>query len=149
EHGIRIDELFLQNVTGILTMGDNFIVNEDKQVIADRVQKLANGEYDEDSLNHDFGLGKNYAKFVLNNHDLLDFDEAKLTKLSYRLFDERWTYFDNKVIWRWREKVMMQMVRDNTAICFCRQLVSSDFSHIFLSNCITDDSYLSNKSRER
>ncbi len=42
--GVAINELMFQNVTGIVTMGDSFIVNEDKDVIAERVQKLARGE---------------------------------------------------------------------------------------------------------
>lgn len=119
EKGIKINELFLEDVTGIVTMGDNFIVDEDKSTIAERVQKLANGEYDEATLNQEFGLGKNYAKFVLENAENLVFDESKLVKIDYRPFDTRWTYFDNKVIWRWRERVMRNFVdKKNLGLVF-------------------------------
>jgi len=149
EKGFGIDELFIQNVTGIVTMGDNFIVDENKNNISERVQKLAQGEYTETFLNSEFGLGKNYAKFVVGNRKKLNFDENRLVKLSYRPFDERWTYFDNKVVWRWREKVMKHFLEDNLALGFCRQTVSKNFSHILVAKHMMDDSFVSNKSRER
>jgi len=149
EKGFKLDELFPKNVTGIVTMGDNFIVNERKDVIAERVQKLARCEYDESTLNASFNLGKNYAKFVLDNCKQLNFEESKIVKLNYRPFDEQWTYFDNKVIWRWRENVMKHLLKNNVSINFCRQVISDNFSHILVSNHLMDDSYVSNKSRER
>ena len=149
EIGIGIDELFPLNVTGIVTMGDSFIVSESKDVIADRVNRLAFGEYTESRLNSEYELGKNYAKFVLANRSKLQYDENKLTELSYRPFDTRWTYFDNKMIWRWREDVMKNLLKDNLAFCYCRQVVSKDYSHVFVAKSIVDDSLVSNKSRER
>lgn len=110
DKGIKLSELFVENVTGIVTMGDNFIVDENKEIIAGRVQRLAHGEYAEEALNREFGLGKNYAKWVTANQQAMQFDESKLVKLAYRPFDERWTYFDNKVLWRWREKIMRHFI---------------------------------------
>ena len=110
EKGFRVDDLFPENVTGIVTMGDSFVLDEERNKIADRIQKLASGEYTEAMLNHEFKLGKNYARFILKNHKNIAFDESKLVKLNYRPFDERWTYFDNKVLWRWREKIMRHFI---------------------------------------
>lgn len=122
EKGIKVNELFSQNITGIITMGDSFIIDVDKNVIAERLQKLAQGEYNENTLNTKFSLGKNYAKFVLGNHKKLQFDETKLVKLNYRPFDVRWTYFDNKVVWRWRENVMKHFIPSNIGIALTRNL---------------------------
>lgn len=144
EKGIRINELFRQNTTGIVTMGDNFIVNEDKGVIIDRIQKLAGGEYSETNLNTQFGLGKNYAKFILDNHTKLEFDEDKLTRLAYRPFDIRWTYFDNKVLWRWRENVMRNYFKGgNLGLLFTRMTKGKDFAHVQVVNNISEVIYLS------
>jgi predicted helicase len=38
---------------------------------------------------------------------------------------------------------------DNVGLHLCRQLVSADWRHILATNLITDDCYVSNKSRER
>lgn len=110
EQGISVNELFRKNVTGIVTMGDSFIIDENPNVIAERVQKLQNGEYTKDQLDDNFRLGKNYADFVLASASKLQFDSSKIIRLSYRPFDERYTYFDNKVLWRWREEVMRNFV---------------------------------------
>lgn len=119
--GVRVDELFIKNVTGIVTMGDGFIVADSSNEVAERVQKLANGEYTKDELNHEFGLGKNYAEFVLGNAPKLQFDPSKIVQLGYRPFDNRYTYFDNKVLWRWREEVMRNFVgHDNIGLVTTR-----------------------------
>ncbi len=140
EKGIKIDDLFLQNVTGIVTMGDNFIINENSDIIATRVQKLANGEYNELQLNHEFGLGKNYAEFVLDHHSKLNYTEDGLTKIDYRPFDTRWTYFDNKVLWRWRENVMKNFFKhDNIGVVYNRRIESQrPFADIFIAENLVD-----------
>jgi predicted helicase len=110
-------------------MGDNFIINESKNIIVERVNKLASGLYMETQLNNEYNLGKNYAKFVLSNSPKLQFDENKLTRISYRPFDVRWTYFDNKVIWRWRENIMKNfIVGDNIGLVFERSMTGDVFA---------------------
>lgn len=139
ERGVKIDKLFVQNVAGIVTMGDNFIVNKRKSVITERLQRLSRGEYGEDELNKEFGLGKNYAKFVLSNASELEFNEAMLVRIAYRPFDTRWTYFDNKVLWRWREKVMKNFINNkNLGLIFERSVTDQ----IFIVDGIVEHAYL-------
>lgn len=58
EQGIKVNDIFKQSVSGIVTMGDDFIINENKDVILARVQKLANGYYSQSILNNEFKLAK-------------------------------------------------------------------------------------------
>ena len=37
----------------------------------------------------------------------------------------------------------------NTALDFCRQLVSENYFYVFIKNKIVDDSFVLNKSKER
>jgi predicted helicase len=137
--GFRIDELFLQNVTGIVTMGDDFAVTDSKEEIIKRVQKLCHGDYAETSLNNEFRLGKNYARFIIDNCDKLHFDQSKIVKIAYRPFDEKWTYFDNKVLWRWREQVSKHIAKtENLTIGFARSQKDGDFSAVFASRYIME-----------
>lgn len=108
--GVSVNQLFMKNVTGIVTMGDGFIIDEDPDVLSQRVKKLADGEYGEAELKSEFSLGKNYAEFATGNASKLTFDPGKVVKIGYRPFDIRYTYFDNKVIWRWRESVMRNFI---------------------------------------
>jgi predicted helicase len=140
EAGVRIDELFLKNVTGILTMGDSFIIDENKKVIAERIENLALNRYSESSLNKEFNLGKNYANFIIKNSKELQYNENKLTKIAYRPFDIRWTYFDNKVLWRWREEIMKNFIgKENLGLVIPRQAITNNYSHVMISNTIIDN----------
>ncbi len=150
EKGIKISELFSVFNTGIVTMGDSFIVSDDPGTLESRIEKLVSGEYDEQTLNTEFGLGKNYAKWVLSNRNKITFDKFKVVPLAYRPFDTRYTYFDNKLVWRHRENVMQHFLKgENVALDICRQNISNGFSHVFVTDKLGDDSYVSNKSRER
>lgn len=144
ENGIALDELFLKNVTGIVTMGDGFIVDESRATIADRIQKLTQGVYTEQSLKSDFRLGKNYAKFVMDNRSKIQFDENKLTTISYRPFDTRWTYFDNKLVWRWREDIMKNYFeRPNIGLLITKAVRDLNYQHVFVTNTISEAIFLS------
>lgn len=150
EIGFRVDELFSKNVTGIVTMGDSFIIEEKLSVLSERLTNFVETETNEELLNREFGLGKNYAEWILMNKPVLKIDDSKFTKIAYRIFDDRYTYFDNKLIWRWRVGIMQHLLKgENIAIDLCRQLVSENYSHIFVTNKIVDDSFVSNKSKER
>jgi hypothetical protein len=150
ETGFRVDSLFPKNVTGIVTMGDSFIVEENLPILKKRLASFIGGQMNEEFLNREFGLGKNYAEWILTNKPSIKIEESKFIKIAYRLFDDRYTYFDNKFLWRWRVDVMQHFLKgDNIGIDLCRQIVSDSYSHIFVTNKIVDDSFVSNKSRER
>lgn len=150
ENGFRVDALFPKNVTGIVTMGDSFIIEENLTALKKRLSSFISNEMNEEFLNREFGLGKNYAEWISNNKASIKIDDSKFTKIAYRLFDDRYTYFDNKLLWRWRVDVMQHFLKgDNLGIDLCRQIVSDSYSHIFITNKIVDDSFVSNKSRER
>jgi len=138
EKGIKLDDLFMVYNTGIVTMGDSFIVSESKDTLEKRIEKLVASEYDEQTLNKEFGLGKNYAKWILSNKDKIVFDPTKIIPFSYRPFDSRFTYFDNKLVWRHRDKVMQNFLNDhNVGLVTSRQCVS-DWRYVFVSENVGD-----------
>lgn len=145
EKGVRIDKFFTKSSTGIFTLGDDFIIGKNKEVISERVQKIVSGEYNEATLNTEFGLGKNYAKFVMGNQAQLKYDENKVVEIAYRPFDKRWTYFDNKVIWRWRENVMRNFISNkNIGILVGRQgyvVGSMQWNLVSITDSIVDLNY--------
>lgn len=119
EKGFRIDDLFNQNVTGIVSMGDEFAFANTKEELINRLNSFIEDNLDENELKNKFHLGKNYAKFILSNKPNLNIDSNKFTEISYRPFDTKWTYFDNKILWRWREKVMKNFLKgDNLGLVF-------------------------------
>jgi predicted helicase len=118
---LDINSLFCISSTGIFTLGDSFIVDESRTVIRDRVLKVISGEYKETELNQNFTLGKNYAKWVTSHREYNKFDESLLHRFTYRPFDDKFTYYDNRFIWRLREKITKNFLHDNIALCVGRQ----------------------------
>jgi predicted helicase len=150
EAGFSIHDAFPTSVTGIVSMGDGFIINEDKDELRNRIQHFLNGSVNESELKEQYGLGKNYAKWILENRDAIQFDEEKLVQIDYRPFDIRWTYFDNKLLWRWRERIMRQFLdHSNVGLVTCRQSSVARWEHIAITKHPVDDSRISNRTKER
>jgi predicted helicase len=136
ENGIRVDELLKKNVTGIVTMGDEFALAETKSELKDRLNEFKKNNLSESELKAKYNLGKNYAEFILSNKEKLVIDDEKMIQCSFRPFDNRFTYFDNKILWRWRVDVMQHFIKgDNIGLVTARQCVS-DWQYVFISKLI-------------
>lgn len=150
KRGFSVAELMPENVTGIVTMGDGFIISDRPEVLKDNIEYLLIPSRTASDLKSKFDLGKNYADWVIENRSNFEFEPDKVTPIAYRPFDTRSTYFDNRLIWRWRERVMRNLIGGkNIALAVCRQGVGDGWANVFISNMISDDSYVSNRSKER
>ncbi len=71
----------------------------------------------------------------------------------YRPFDYRWTYYTDKskgfLGWPVYEVMRHMLTGENLALHVCRQTVSTKWGHVLITNAITDDCYVSNKTKER
>lgn len=110
ENGFRIDELFPNNKTGIVTMGDGFIVAETKAELKEHLKDFFENEYTEEQFKNKYGLGKNYAEWLISNKKSIKVEDEDYVKIDYRPFDTKWTIFDNKLIWRWRLETMQHFL---------------------------------------
>lgn len=110
EKGFSLAELFPVNTTGIVTMGDNFIIDQDKNELQKRVENFLNTDIKESELKKAYNLGKNYSKWIIDNKKSINNDPDNIVKISYRPFDTRYTYFDNNLVWRPRTKVMSNFI---------------------------------------
>jgi predicted helicase len=143
--GFGVTELMEENTTGIVTMGDDYIVNTDKNIVADRVQSFLKENYTESELKKQYKLGKNYAEWIVQNklQHRLQYNKDKIANLYYRPFDSRYTYLDKHFIWRLRSNIMSHMLnRDNVGLVFTRQsqvLGRDSWDNLcFISNSIVD-----------
>ena len=77
----------------------------------------------------------------------------RVVPILYRPFDVRRTYYTGRsrgFICRPRPEVMRHMLAGkNRALHVCRQTVSETWQHCLVTNGLTDDCYVSNKTRER
>jgi very-short-patch-repair endonuclease len=138
ESGFRVDELFSKNVTGIVTMGDEFAFSEKRDELVNRLNEFKNKDISENDLKIKYNLGKNYAEFILKNKEQLKIENDKFIKCSYRPFDDRYTYFDNKILWRWRVDIMQHfLIGENIGLVTARQCVG-EWQYVFCTKLINE-----------
>ena len=142
EKGFRVDELFSKNVTGIVTMGDEFSFAETKSDLKIRLNEFKNNNLSESELKAKYSLGKNYAEFILSNKEKLIIDDKNIIECSYRPFDNRFTYFDNKILWRWRVDVMQHFLKgDNIGLAGIRHNKEKEvvgYTSVFITKNIAE-----------
>jgi predicted helicase len=138
QKGFSVAELFPKNTTGIVTMGDSFIIDENKDVLAKRVDDFLQNNISESELKNKYGLGKNYAKWVIDNKSKIQNDHSKIVPLAYRPFDIRYTYFDKNLVWRTRGSVMESLIKDNVGFVFARSQRNPDFNAVFICDSIIE-----------
>ena len=110
KQGFSIDEFFLENTSGIVTMGDGFIVDENRDTLQKRVDLFLAENISENSLKEKYNLGKNYAEWIIKNKKEIVGNQDKIVPFIYRPFDNRYTYFDNKLVWRPRTNTMKHFI---------------------------------------
>ncbi len=144
EKGFSVANLFPKNTTGIVTMGDGFIVDMDKSALSKRVDEFMQNDISENTITTKYDLGKNYAKWILKNKQKIQNDPAKLTPFAYRPFDIRYTYFDKNLVWRTREEVMKHFLTgDNIGLVAMRQASDdTQYNHIVVTNHIVDNRFM-------
>ena len=159
--GFRVDELFSVNVTGVVTARDGFVIDFEKPILKKRMEEFSDINFTDDFIRRKFFGNKKEGKYLAGDSRGWKMAEARKTiqsfnhndiiqKIAYRLFDDRYIYYHSSMVDWGREKFMHHFVnKDNVGIDLCRQLVTDEYSHIFITNKIVDDSFVSNKSRER
>jgi predicted helicase len=138
---VDINQLFPQSSTGIFTLGDDFIVNGSRGEIKERVQKVISRTYGINELNQQFDLGKNYANWVTSHVTYNQFDDKLIRKFTYRPFDEKYSYFDDRFIWRLRGNISKNLFKDNIALCVGRQggtVGAMSWNVVFISESMVD-----------
>lgn len=122
EKGFQISELFISLTVGVATAKDAILINSSKTELLENV-----------SL---------FYKIKANPSD------AKL--ISYRLFDDRYVYYDTKIVERAREKVMNHYLKgENLGLSLCKQFkTGNSYTHVFISSKIIESSFVSNRTSE-
>lgn len=115
-------EIFPINSVGVVTARDKILINDNKK-----------------------DLLKNVADFYK-----IEPEEKFIQKISYRPFDNKFVYFDTKLVERSREKVMRHLLgKENIGFVTNRQVKAGDaWQHLLLANTIIESTYTSNKTSE-
>ncbi|MBU2591817.1 MAG: N-6 DNA methylase, partial [Nitrospinae bacterium] len=153
--GISTNKLFPLNNVGIVTARDAFTIHNSKNEVENTINKFLS--LDDESARAKFNLGKdvrdwqvNFAKKDLQNNYP---NKGQFAKVSYRLFDDKWTFFTgySKGFHCYPRTEIMQhfLIGKNFGLSLCKQFKSGDtYQHVFMTNKIIESSFVSNKTSE-
>jgi predicted helicase len=74
--------------------------------------------------------------------------QSKITKIIYRPFDERYFINHSELVDRPRNEIMKHMTNSNLALLISRQQASPGYSHVFITDMISESCVVSNKTKE-
>jgi predicted helicase len=141
KNGFCLSEIMHENITGIVTMGDGFALAENAKQLSKRFENFFSNQHTEQSLKRLYNLGKNYAAWIIQNREDLSATELKPVKFTYRPFDERVTYFDNRVLWRWRYETMKHMLNGKNIALICPKIKKEQFGGFVTNNICGHKAY--------
>ncbi len=122
--GFGVNELFTLNSAGIVTARDKFTIHHSKKELENTLDKFL--AIDDEIARMKFNLGNdvrdwqvNFARKDLQKNYL---NKNNFTKITYRPFDDRWTFYTGKdcgFICRPRTKVMQHFLKgENIGLVF-------------------------------
>jgi len=153
--GIQMQKFMPVNSVGIVTARDALTIDMDREALWARVQDFAQ-EPDAEVLRTRYALGKDVRDWRVGyaQKDVIDnFSSDRLTKIQYRPFDTRWTYYtgNSKGFQCYPRNDVMQhfLGTKNLGICISKQQKASQgFFHVFPQSTISESCLTSNKTAE-
>lgn len=147
ENNFLLSDLFLINGNGITTAHDSFVIKDSFNESLSFFNDFKNSERNEDLLHSKFNVKKKNGWKILEGYDNIK-NEDDLTKfikkLSYRPFDNKYIFYEDKLVWRTVRKIMNNYLKnENVGILTTKSLKDNSFNHIFLTNTISEAIFLS------
>jgi type I restriction-modification system DNA methylase subunit len=138
--GWSVDDIFEVGGSGVKTDRDDLFVDFDRGELADRMETLLSGEFDDE-------FAETYRVENTSSYPIEDriagerFDESNLRSYHYRPFDHRQVYYKQGLTSRPASKVMDNFIdaERNLALVAVRQVAErTGFNHVFVSDRVTD-----------
>lgn len=122
--GINPTELFKINVMGFQTHRDSFCIDDNKNILAKRLEDFSKNEGSESEISKIFDVKSSSDFNIQNAQNELSKVEIKkeIIKCNYRPFEEKYIYFDRIVVDRPRKELIIHSKnRENIILGIGRQ----------------------------
>ena len=144
EQGFSVREMFGLSSVGIVTARDAFTIHESKESVKNTINEFLTLESEVARLK--FKLGADARDWTVNfaKNDLLNSGPnfERITKISYRPFDDRFTYYTGKskgFHCMPRGEVMQHFLKgENIGLVLNKAHRNESYQHTFISRNITD-----------
>ncbi|MEZ4525272.1 MAG: type ISP restriction/modification enzyme [Desulfobacterales bacterium] len=148
--GFSCNELFIINGVGITTAHDDFVIRNDRNELLDFFREFQIAERNADLLHQRFNVRKKAGWNILDGYDNIKYEKdlSKYIKpISYRPFDIKYIFYEDKLVWRTVRKIMQHfLIQENVGLNWIRPMSSNYEFSIFISKYITDQCSAGNKS---
>jgi predicted helicase len=140
--GFSIKDLFETNGVGLTTAHDKFVIQESKIDLLERYKKFQSSPRDANFLHKEFKVRKKNGWDILQGYDNIK-NETNLDKyiepISYRPFDNRFIFYEDKLVWRTARKIMQHFINgDNLGLISARSNKSQTCDHFYISKNIME-----------
>nr|WP_293285151.1 type ISP restriction/modification enzyme [Allomuricauda sp.] len=155
DKGFSVVDIFKSSSVGIVTARDNFTIHSTAEEVKKTIETFL--ALDDEVARIKFNLGKDVRDWQVNfaKKDLKSNfpDKGTLTKISYRPFDTRWTFYtgNSKGFHCYpRAEVMQHFLKgENVGLTLCKQFKTGDrYLHTFITEEIIESSFVSNRTSE-
>lgn len=142
---ISVKDIFKRYNAGVATGKDDVLVDFDKKALARKLMVYDKNIFEMAMRSYGVSeelIGAWYDE--LKNKDI----ENQIQQYNYRIFDKRFVIYNNRILQRSRDIIMKHLSRNNLALVTTKILSSKQYEHIFISDCISDRCFISNRGRE-
>ncbi|MBP8992792.1 MAG: N-6 DNA methylase, partial [Bacteroidales bacterium] len=142
DKGFQVNDLFLVNGVGLTTAHDDFVIQENKAELLEFYKKFQSSPRDAEFLHKEFKVRKKAGWDILQGYDNIK-NETDLSKyikpISYRPFDNRFVFYEDKLVWRTVRKVMQHLLDgNNIGLVSARSNKSETCDHFYISKNIME-----------
>ncbi|MDG2449529.1 MAG: N-6 DNA methylase [Saprospiraceae bacterium] len=108
-NGFSCKDLFLIKGNGMTTAHDEFVINQSQEILLQQFLDFQNSPRDKAFLHNAFDVKEKSGWNILEGYDRIK-DEGDLSQyiepISYRPFDDKFIFYEDKLVWRTVKKVM-------------------------------------------
>jgi predicted helicase len=145
-----IKQIFKINGVGITTAHDDFVIDFDKEKLREKFIKFKDSKRNDDLLHEQFNVRRKKGWDILKGYDDLQ-TESKLDKflvpIIYRPFDDRWIFYQDRIVWRTVKNITLNMQEENIALLsHKREELDLPWSHALITKYISEHGVMSSKT---
>jgi len=143
---MKLTDIFPVNGVGMTTARDEFVIDNDKKILMNRIRLFKESKLDDDSLHKFFNISKKKGWDIRKAwQQLQDIPREKFNALfvdiTYRPFENKTIFYHDSLVWRTVKKIMIHMLEENVALCVGRQfsvIGSDNYDIVFVIDKMVD-----------
>lgn len=141
DKGFAINELFSINGAGITTAHDDFVIRDNKQILLELFLKFQSSPRNAEYLHKEFDVKTKAGWDILEGYDNIKTKSnlsSYIHPITYRPFDKRYIFYEDKLVWRTVRKIMQNFISgENVGLICPKQVPDNEQSGAFITKFIS------------